>query len=419
MRLRSRFLATLLALMVLGCGQSDGAVPEPVDTSPTHSAAESGAPPASARPAASSASPSIARPAPSASAPATPEPERCSALVDTLTTRQQIGQLVMLGVSTSGPGSAASSVISERHLGSVVLLGNSTAGSKTIRRVAKQVRSSSGKPKGVGRMVAVDQEGGSVQRLRGPGFDRIPSAREQASLSDARLTSRARDWGDQLRRAGIDANLAPVADIVPRGGEAANDPSARCAVAMVPTRRWWRPRPRPSSVAWTKPTSPPRSSTSRGSGGCGATRTSPRTRLIAPPQRVIRISAASLQPWTGVDMVMISTATYVRIDDSRQAAFSKVVIEEVLRGDLGFTGVVISDDLATVGVSEVRESQRALRFLKAGGDLAIIGDQDAAGTMIDAVAAEAKSSSKFRAALAAKATRVLQLKERRGLADCE
>ena len=200
MRLRSRSLATLSALMVLGCGQSDGAVPEPVDTSPTRSAAESGAPPASARPAASSASPSIARPAPSASAPATPEPERCSALVDTLTTRQQIGQLVMLGVSTSGPGSAASSVISERHLGSVVLLGNSTAGSKTIRRVAKQVRASSGKPKGVGRMVAVDQEGGSVQRLRGPGFDRIPSAREQASLSDARLASRARDWGDQLRR---------------------------------------------------------------------------------------------------------------------------------------------------------------------------------------------------------------------------
>ena len=184
-----------------------------------------------------------------------------------------------------------------------------------------------------------------------------------------------------------------MADIVPRGGEAANAPigalrrgyGADPSVVAAKTSAFIRGMDQ-AHIATSVKHFP----------GLGRVRGNPdfskdttdRTTTAGDPD--LRGFVAAVDG--GVDMVMISTATYVRIDDSRQAAFSKVVIEEVLRGDLGFTGVVISDDLATVGVSEVRESQRALRFLKAGGDLAIIGDQDAAGTMIDAVAAEAKSS---------------------------
>ena len=70
-------------------------------------------------------------------------------------------------------------------------------------------------PEGVRTLLAVDQEGGLVQRLKGRGFDRIPAARDQAELSDAELTRRASRWGSQLRAAGISASLAPVADVVP------------------------------------------------------------------------------------------------------------------------------------------------------------------------------------------------------------
>jgi len=64
-------------------------------------------------------------------------------------------------------------------------------------------------------MLAADQEGGLVQRLKGPGFATIPSATMQAKQSDARLRRNAYEWGRQLKEAGIDANLAPVADVVP------------------------------------------------------------------------------------------------------------------------------------------------------------------------------------------------------------
>ena len=73
-------------------------------------------------------------------------------------------------------------------------------------------------------MLAADQEGGLVQRLKGPGFTTIPSATNQAKQSDTQLHRNAYDWGRQLKSAGITANLAPVADVVPFGMVWMNQP---------------------------------------------------------------------------------------------------------------------------------------------------------------------------------------------------
>ena len=61
-------------------------------------------------------------------------------------------------------------------------------------------------------LLAVDQEGGLVQRLKGSGFDTIPSAKVQSKWSNAKLTSRATRWGRQLASAGVHWTLAPVTD---------------------------------------------------------------------------------------------------------------------------------------------------------------------------------------------------------------
>ena len=131
----------------------------------------------------------------------------------------------------------------------------------------------------------------------------------------------------------------------------------------------------------------------------------------------------SLKPFAagidaGTDMVMVSSAFYPRIDRSRRAAFSPAVITGMLRGDLGFTGVVISDDLAAVAMQDVSPGQRMLRFVRAGGDLAIVGDPALAARMADALVDEAGDDPELAAAVEASTRRVLQLKDRRGLADC-
>ncbi len=87
--------------------------------------------------------------------------DSCQELVSGMTLAQQVGQLYMVGVSTSGLDAATSSAIRDTHTGSVVLLGNSTAGSVAIAEVTKDVVALG--TEAMPLLVSVDQEGGTVQ----------------------------------------------------------------------------------------------------------------------------------------------------------------------------------------------------------------------------------------------------------------
>ncbi len=115
---------------------------------------------------------------------------------------------------------------------------------------------------------------------------------------------------------------------------------------------------------------------------------------------------------------MVSSAYYARIDPDRRAAYSPTVIGGMLRGDLGFDGVVISDDLAAAGAADLPTGTRAVRFLRAGGDLVIVGDPTQLSAMVDAVSKQAADDADFDRTVTEAARRVLALKAHRGLASC-
>jgi beta-N-acetylhexosaminidase len=114
--------------------------------------------------------------------------------------------------------------------------------------------------------------------------------------------------------------------------------------------------------------------------------------------------------------VMMSTAIYSRIDPGVPAAFSHTIVTGMLRGDLGFRGVVISDDLGGAAqVSGTAVGQRAVRFVAAGGDMALTVDATQAGPMTAALLAKARQDASFRRLVNAAALRVLKAKQVRGL----
>jgi beta-N-acetylhexosaminidase len=325
----------------------------------------------------------------------------------------------MVGVPSSGLGQSTAAILADSQVGSVILLENSQAGSAYIARLTRQVREAAGAPKGVRTLLAADQEGGLVQRLQGRGFDRIPSASAQAYVSDQALRSRATIWGRQLKRAGIDANLAPVADVVPSSLVNLNAPIGQLHRGFGPDPAVVADKVRAvvggmgtADVATAVKHFP----------GLGRVRGN--TDLVA---RVVDSTTtrhdAALKGFSagvgaGVDMVMVSSAFYTKIDPVRRAAYSTVVISGMLRGDLGFRGVVISDDLAAVGVRELTPGERALRFLQAGGDLVIVGTPTELPNMVSAVKARAAKDKNFASLVEQKAQRVISMKARRGLASC-
>ena len=96
----------------------------------------------------------------------------------------------------------------------------------------------------------------------------------------------------------------------------------------------------------------------------------------------------------GSEAVMIASATYSKIDPGTLALFSSKVMTDMLRGDFGYQGLIVSDDLgSSVSVFSVDGGRRASRFVSAGGDLAITADPGLAGPMIQALTSMAASSS--------------------------
>jgi beta-N-acetylhexosaminidase len=398
-----------LALGVLaGCSSSEpgsGTASSPAATStpPTTSAIHSTPP--SSRPPSTSTTPSSSAP------PFLPPAER---VFSAMTLRQRVGQLLMVDCPTSGATGETQQAITQYHVGSVILDGTSYAGRDEIAVVTRNVQALA--PRGDQLLVATDQEGGQVQRLQGQGFDRIPAATVQGTIAPTTLQRQTKSWATQLRRAGVTVDLAPVLDVVPADfganppvgdldREYGNTPAAVTSHGVAVVRGLAS-----AGVAATVKHFPGLGRVHGNTdltGGVTDTMTTTDDPFLAP----FRAAIAS-----GVPFVMISTADYARIDPGVPAAFSFRIVTGLLRDQLGFDGVIVSDDVGHAAqVADYSVGERAVRFVAAGGDLLLTVDAGQAGEMTSALVSRAKSDPAFRRLVNAAALRVLRAKEQLGL----
>jgi beta-N-acetylhexosaminidase len=337
-----------------------------------------------------------------------------------MTLRQRIGQLFMVGTPATSASSATLGAITHRHVGNVMLTGRSYGGTATPARVAAalQARTTEAATGDVDLFVATDQEGGQVQVLNGRGLSDMPSALQQGRWSPDRLHREATRWAGQLRAAGVNMNLAPVVDTVP-GARAARDnpPIGAYDREFGYTTRVVGNHGRAFTTAMDAGGVAPSIKHFPGLGRVHAnTDTS-----TGVTDRVTTRHDAYLAPFktsidAGAPFVMMSTAYYSRLDARNPAAFSPFIIGTVLRRDLGFTGVVISDDLANARqVSPWTWGQRAVRFVRAGGNMVLTVNPGSLPAMYHAVLAQAQGSPAFRAKVNASALKVLEAKAARRL----
>jgi beta-N-acetylhexosaminidase len=117
----------------------------------------------------------------------------------------------------------------------------------------------------------------------------------------------------------------------------------------------------------------------------------------------------------GVPAMMVSTAIYPNIAPNRIGAFSHFIVTTMLRHDIGFTGVILSDSLTTTAVARFSYATRAVRCLRAGVDILLVTDNAAVGPMRSAIVSRMKTDSTFAAVVKAAVMRVLTAKARAGL----
>ena len=316
--------------------------------------------------------------------------------VDRLSLRQRVGQVTI----SSFPGTAAPDYIRRRlrarETAGVILFGANGGDRAQWRRLTRSLQGAGG-----GRaLVMVDQEGGDIRTVGYAG----PPASQPFQGPPRSVRRAARAAGRQLRAAGIQVNLAPVAD-VPRPG------SVMATRSFAGDERGIAARTRASirglgdaRVAATVKHFP-------GLGGATVnTDDAPATVRVPLARDLVPFRAAVEE---GVPLVMLSHASYPELDTRRIASQSRPIVTGLLRERLGFDGVIVTDSLeaeavlARSGVADAAE-----RSIRAGADLILMTGSASWNDVFPRLLAEARRDPAFRERIRASAARVLALKRR-------
>lgn len=308
-------------------------------------------------------------------APTSPTPAPAPSTTPEVTVPEMVGAMLMIGFrgTTLTPDNPVVADLRDRHVGGVVLFGRDqpTGGERNITSpdqlaaLCADLRATAGHPL----LVATDQEGGQVARL-GPrhGFPATPSAAALGATGDPAATrTAAQEMAQTLARAGISLNLAPVVDVdvnptnpiigaLGRSFSADPEVVAAHAAAFVEGHH--------DVGVLTSLKHFPGHGSSRADSHLGfvdVTDTWTDAELV--PYR--RLLAAGL-----ADSVMVAHVFNATLDADLPASLSRATITGLLREELGFDGVVVTDDLQMRAITDGWSLSESVRLaVDAGADI--------------------------------------------------
>ncbi|WP_245822548.1 glycoside hydrolase family 3 N-terminal domain-containing protein [Brachybacterium avium] len=345
----------------------------------------------------------------------TAPPSPAELLLAELSPRELAGQLVLVGIPAGSE--IPSEVLSEHHAGGIFLLQVWESADAVDSMIAT---AHEGSRPDLPPLIAVDQEGGQVRMLRGDAARRTPSAEELGAQGPRAVTEAYTSIGEDLSARGIQVALAPVADVVdPDLGRAngpvgalgrgfGTDPEAvgDCVVAATEALA-------AQGVAATLKHFPGLGRVEENTDFSAAGIEDPVTDAGDPFLESFRAGIGA-----GAGLVMMSSAIYPRLEPDVPAMFSAAAVEDLLRGELGFSGLVVSDDVgAAEAVASVPVPERATRLLAAGGDVVLTADASLTGELVDAIQDWADQGEEQARRVRESAGRMLALKEELGLLE--
>ena len=230
-------------------------------------------------------------------------------------------------------------------------------------------------------LILVDHEGGRVQRFKTDGFTHLPPMRALGDLwmQDALAATHAATacgyiLAAELRACGVDMSFTPVLDLDYGGssviGDRAFHHDPRVATMLAKSLMHGLLLAGMSSCGKHFP-------------GHGFVKADSHTEIPVDKRSLKAILADDAAPYrwlaTGMQSVMPAHVIYPKVD-SRPAGFSKRWLQEILRGDFGFTGAIFSDDLSMEGArliddKRVSYTQAAIVALNAGCDMVLLCNQ--------------------------------------------
>lgn len=280
---------------------------------------------------------------------------------------QEISQMLLFGWQTDAQATA---LTDEFAAGGVILMGRNIGTPDETKAQIAQMQARARELTLPPLFVAVDQEGGRVQRLGPPLYPARPTAREigLSNGAESRARTEAASLGRELKSLGFNWDFAPVLDVDnnpdnPVIGDRAYSPDPeRVAALGAQAVRGLQEDARMLACGKHFP-------------GHGDTDTDSHLALPRIPHDRARLERVEMVPFraalaAGLGAVMTSHILFPALDPTLPATLSPAILTGLLREQMGFDGLVITDDLEMLGIADHwGAGEAAVLAVEAGADL--------------------------------------------------
>ena len=282
-----------------------------------------------------------------------------------MTLAEKVGQMVMFGFEVTEINNDVIYLLNEFHFGGVIFFDRNLVSAAQTRKLVDDITATANQKAPL--FFAIDEEGGLISR--GQDFLEAAPSQEEIGLSGnpERATYWTRHNAQILRDVGVNLNFAPVADVGSRDTRSFGDDAQTVADFVEAAARGYELE----NFLYTLKHFP----------GIGKSKIDPHQEVSDIDDDRETLDAEDLPPFVriirGHDhsrfMVMVGHLKYTALDPVNSASLSPAVMTGLLRDELDYSGVIITDDLEMGAIkNNVDLATLGVKMIQAGGDIALV-----------------------------------------------
>lgn len=335
--------------------------------------------------------------------------------LDAMSLEEKIGQLLIIGFEDSVMNDVTKRMIEEYKIGGFILFARNIVDENQLLNLINDLKTTNTENP-VPLFISIDEEGGKVSRLP-KAFKRLPESKVLGDINNPDLSYEyGQLLGNRLNKVGINLNFAPVLDINsnPKNPVIGNRSFGSTTEVVIQNGISVLKGLESTGVVPAVKHFP----------GHGDTSVDSHANLPIVNKTLDELEGLELQPFKSaieedVDMIMVAHILFPGLDNIYPSTMSKSILTDLLRGNLGYNGVVISDDMTMGAIIEnYTLEEAAFKFLKSGGDIALIcHGQDNPISVINYIKDNIKNGEITVEEIDDKVYRILSLKNKYKLED--
>ncbi|WP_295288263.1 glycoside hydrolase family 3 N-terminal domain-containing protein [Veillonella sp.] len=292
--------------------------------------------------------------------------EKVDKLVANMSDADKVGQLLMIGIHGKTLNDDAKFMLNEYRVGGIILFDRNMESKDQVKSLITDINKT-GKSAGLTPLfIGIDQEGGAVARMEDQ-LIKVPPAEEVGKESVEQAASLAKQVGTELKDLGFNINFAPVADLgLTYGRSFSTNPDEVVRYASAVGKAY------EEAELWYSYKHFP---------GIGKTDVDlhadtsvvpvPKETLLNEDTKVFVDLIKQSKPNTYA--IMVSHAVYPQIDPDHPSSLSKAIITDWLRKDMGYNGVVVTDDMDMGALAKhYTFGDMAVQSILAGSDILLV-----------------------------------------------